>query len=136
MIKLTAIGHLGKDCTTNEVGGKKVINFNVAHTEKWTAAGGEVKEKTIWIECAYWTEKTGIANYLKKGQQVYVEGQPEVRTWESNGKQGVSLALRVGMVQLLGSANAGQQAGANASQGSSSPAPAAAGVIEEQDLPF
>lgn len=97
MIKLMVIGNLGKDATVNTVNNKNVINFSVAHTEKYND-----KEKTTWVECAYWSEKTGIAPYLKKGQQVYVEGQPEVRTWESNGKSGASLQIRVISVQLLG----------------------------------
>lgn len=108
MIKLQVIGNLGKDCLTNTVSGKNVINFSVAHTEKIRDQQGNQKDKTIWVECAYWTERTGIAPYLKKGTQVYVEGTPEVRTYPKNdGTTGVSLTLRVGMVQLLGSRGEG-----------------------------
>jgi single-strand DNA-binding protein len=104
MIKLQVIGNLGKDCVTNTVNGKSVINFNVAHTEKFRNNQGVQQDKTIWVECAYWTDKTGIAPYLKKGTQVYVEGSPEVRTYPKNdGTTGVSLSLRVLSVQLLGS---------------------------------
>jgi single-strand DNA-binding protein len=102
MIKLQIIGNLGKDATTNNVNGKNVINFSVAHTEKFKDNTGAQREKTIWVECSYWTDKTGIVPYLKKGQQVYVEGTPEVRTYESNGKSGASLTARVISVQLLG----------------------------------
>jgi len=77
MIKLQVIGNLGKDCVTNTVNGKNVINFNVAHTEKFKDGSGQQKEKTTWVECAYWTERTGIAPYLKKGTQVYVEGSQD-----------------------------------------------------------
>jgi single-strand DNA-binding protein len=56
------------------------------------------------VECAYWTDRTGIAPYLKKGTQVYAEGTPEVRTYPKNdGTTGISLTLRVQTVQLLGS---------------------------------
>lgn len=104
MIKLQVIGNLGKDCLTNVVNGKNVINFNVAHTERFRDAQGNQKDKTIWVECAYWTDRTGIAPYLRKGTQVYVEGTPEVRTYPKNdGTTGVSLSLRVLNVQLLGS---------------------------------
>ena len=106
MIKLQIIGNLGKDCITNTVNGKNVINFSVAHTEKFRDAQGNQKDKTIWVECAYWTDKTGIAPYLKKGQQVYAEGAPEVKTYPKNdGTMGASLTLRVFTVQLLGSKN-------------------------------
>lgn len=103
MIKLQVIGNLGKDCTTNNVNGRTVMNFSVAHTEKIRDASGQSKDKTIWVECAYWTEKTGIAPYLRKGTQVFVEGQPDIRTYSKNdGTTGVSLTLRVVSVQLLG----------------------------------
>jgi single-strand DNA-binding protein len=103
MIKLQVIGNLGKDCITNTVNGKSVMNFSVAHTEKFKDNQGVQKDKTTWVDCAYWNERTGIAPYLKKGQQVYVEGTPEVRTYPKNdGTTGVSLTLRVLSVQLLG----------------------------------
>ncbi len=67
MIKLQVIGNLGKDCLTNSVNGKSVINFNVAHTEKFKDSQGQVKEKTTWVECAYWTDRTPVAQYLRRG---------------------------------------------------------------------
>ncbi len=107
MIKLMVIGNLGKDCTVNTVNGKNVINFSVAHTEKFKDKSGTQQEKTTWVECAYWTDRTAISPYLKKGQQVYAEGTPEVRTYQTNdGKSGASLSMRVQSVQLLGGRNA------------------------------
>lgn len=103
MIKLQVIGNLGKDCVVNNVNGKNVINFSVAHTEKFKDAQGVQKDKTVWVECAYWTDRTAVAPYLKKGTMVYAEGQPDVRTYTTkDGAQGSSLSLRVSMVQLLG----------------------------------
>lgn len=103
MIKLQVIGNLGKDCVVNTVNGKNVINFSVAHTEKFRDAQGNQKDKTIWVECAYWTDKTAIAPYLKKGTQVYADGQPDIRTYTTqDGRSGTSLSLRVLSVQLLG----------------------------------
>ena len=104
MIKLQVIGNLGKDCVVNTVNGKNVINFSVAHTEKFKDNTGAQKDKTIWVECAYWTERTAIAPYLKKGTQVYADGTPDLRNYTTqDGRQGTSLILRVSSVQLLGS---------------------------------
>ncbi len=112
MIKLQVIGNLGKDCITNTVNGKSVINFNVAHTERFRDSSGQQKEKTTWVECAYWTDRTGIAPYLKKGTQVYAEGTPEIRSFTRNdGTYGASLTLRVFSVQLLGSGGTGRSQG-------------------------
>lgn len=146
MIKLQIIGNLGKDCITNVVNGKNVINFSVAHTEKFKDAQGNQKDKTIWVDCAYWTERTGIAPYLKKGTQVYAEGTPELRTYPKNdGTTGASLTLRVQTVQLLGSRGSeggGYSGGASegyasASSTSSSRVPSAGDITEPiDDLPF
>ncbi len=113
MIKLQVIGNLGKDAVVNTVNNKTVINFNVAHTERFKDSQGVQKDRTIWVECAYWTDRTAIAPYLKKGTSVYAEGSPDIRTYSTqDGKQGVSLTLRISNVQLLGnkSENSGQPA--------------------------
>ncbi len=103
MIKLQVIGNLGRDCVVNNVNNKSVINFSVAHTEKFRDAQGNQKDRTIWVECAYWTDRTAIAPYLKKGTQVYAEGQPDIRSYTTqDGRSGTSLTLRVTNVQLLG----------------------------------
>ncbi|MEJ7739317.1 MAG: single-stranded DNA-binding protein [Chitinophagaceae bacterium] len=144
MIKLQVIGNLGKDCITNNVNGKTVMNFSLAHTEKFRDAQGNQKDRTTWVDCAYWSDRTGIAPYLKKGTQVYVEGTPEVKTYPKNdGSTGTSLNLRVMNVQLLGGGNRerenmGEQSAQGAgysSQQTNTPAPA---DIPESvdDLPF
>lgn len=126
MLHMQAIGHLGKDAIVNTVNGKTVINFSIAHTEKY-----QDKEKTTWVECAYWTEKTAVAPYLLKGGQVYVSGTPEVKTYNKNdGSTGVSLTLRVFSLQLLGSKQ--QQGPAEATS-----TPVAATTSQSlEDLPF
>lgn len=103
MIKMQVIGNLGKDAIVNAVNGKNFINFTVAHTEKYKDSTGNQQEKTTWVDCAYWTDRTAIAPYLTKGTQVFVEGQPEVRSFKRNdGTDAASLGLRVREVQLLG----------------------------------
>ena len=121
MIKLTAIGHLGKDAVLNNVNAKNVINFSVCHTEKYKDAQGNQKEKNTWVDCSYWTERTGIAPYLKKGIQVYIEGQPEIRSYTSkDGTTGATLSLRVSSVQLLSSGSQNQQQDAAPQQATAS----------------
>lgn len=108
MIKLQIIGNLGKDCIVKEVNGKNVINFSVAHAEKWKDAQGNLKERTTWVEAAYWTDKTAIAQYLTKGRTVYVEGTPEADAYKTNeGEAKGTLRVRVMTVQLLGGGQQG-----------------------------
>lgn len=139
MIKLQVIGNLGKDALVNNVNGKSVINFNVAHTERFKDAQGNQKDRTTWVDCSYWTDRVAVAPYLKKGTQVYVEGTPDVRSYTTaDGRNGASLTLRITSVQLLGAKPGGtaapdQSAGASYAPSSSSPAGDDSPV---DDLPF
>jgi single-strand DNA-binding protein len=121
MIKLQVIGNLGKDAVVNNVNGKTVINFNVAHTERYKDAQGNQKDRTTWVDCSYWTDRTAVAPYLKKGTQVYVEGTPDVRSYTTaDGRNGASLTLRIVSVQLLGAKPSGTGGGSADNAGSSS----------------
>ena len=151
MIKLQIVGNLGADCIQKEVNGKTVINFNVAHTEKFKDAQGNLKERTTWVNCAYWTDRTAVAQYLKKGKQVYVEGTPEAEAYTNKENQpAATLRMRVRDLQLLGGNIDGSQgssgsyasapassssSGSNYSSNSNKPVPA---DMEEpaDDLPF
>lgn len=114
MLKLNVIGHLGKDAIVNNVNGKSVINFSVAHSEKIKDAQGNQTDKTVWVECAYWTDRVAIAPYLKKGTQVYAEGNGDIRSYTTNdGRSGSNLTLRVLNVQLLGGKSEGDNSGGN-----------------------
>ena len=138
MIKLQIIGNLGKDCVVNTVNGKNVINFTVAHTEKFKDSQGNQQEKTTWVDCAYWTDRTAISPYLTKGKQVFAEGTPEVRTFtRQDGTAGASLSLRVREVQLLGGRGDGGSVPAASSSASSASVSAPADMTEPvDDLPF
>ena len=144
MIKLQVIGNLGGDCTLKEVNGKNVINFNVAHSEKFKDAAGNLKERTTWVNCAYWTDRTAVAQYLKKGKTVYVEGSPEAEAYTNkDGQPSATLRLRVFNLQLLGGTNENQEpANYNSSNNNSSATShqnqQSSSQVEEpaDDLPF
>ncbi len=145
MIKMQVIGHLGKDCVVNTVNGKNVINFTVAHSEKYKDSQGTLQEKTIWVDCAYWTDRTAVAPYLQKGTQVFVEGQPEARSFQRNdGTPGSSLSLRVREVQLLGGKSDRGVGGSYQPNTSAAISPSSAGNVPSpsditepvDDLPF
>jgi single-strand DNA-binding protein len=144
MLKTLIIGNLGKDCVVNQVNGKSVINFTVAHSEKFQDAQGVKQERTTWVDCSWWTDKLAIAPYLLKGTQVYVEGQPNVNAYaKRDGTPGASLTLRVQNVQLLGSprnADGTTAAPAATGQPAATAAPQPASVVApdgiSDDLPF
>lgn len=152
MIKLQIVGNLGKDCIVKEVNGKNVINFSVAHTERYKDSQGNQKERTTWVECAYWTDKTAVAQYLTKGKTVYAEGSPEADAYmNKDGQAASTLRMRVQTIQLIGgnSGEAPQQNGAaaaanttdahayNGSNNHSADASAASTAsADSDDLPF
>lgn len=108
MIKMQLIGHLGQDAVVNNVNGKTVINFSVAHSEKFKNKEGVEVNKSVWVSAAYWTDRTAVAPYLKKGSQVYVEGSPEAKTYKNQNTNEVvpQLSLRVTSIQLIGGSKA------------------------------
>lgn len=143
MIKLQIIGNLGKDCIVKEVNGKNVINFSVAHSERYKDSQGNQKERTTWVECAYWTDRTAVSQYLTKGRTVYAEGTPEADAYTNKeGQASATLRMRVQSVQLLGNGNNegnGSNQG-NVSNAGAAPMPTAkaeaVAASGEDDLPF
>jgi single-strand DNA-binding protein len=104
MIKMQCIGFLGQDATVNNVNGKSVINFSVAHSEKYKNKDGVEVNKSIWVSAAYWTDRTAIAPYLKKGTQLYLEGVPEAKTYTNKNNETLpQLNVRVISLTLLSS---------------------------------
>ena len=138
MTKTIVIGHIGGDATVNTVNGKNVINFNVAHSETWKDSQGNQQSKTTWFQVSRWTEKTGVAPYLKKGTLVYVEGKVEVREYtKKDGSSGSSLALTATEIQLLGGGNKSEESTGNAPANVHSiPGGLVNEVVVDDDLPF
>lgn len=101
---MQVIGHLGQDATVNNVNGKSVINFSIAHSEKYKNKDGLEVNKSIWVSAAYWTDRTAIAPYLKKGTQVYLEGVPEAKTYTNKNNEILpQLNVRIVSLTLLSS---------------------------------
>jgi single-strand DNA-binding protein len=145
MIKLQIVGNLGKDCIVKEVNGKNVINFSVAHTERFKDSTGNLKERTTWVECAYWTDRTAVAEYLKKGKMVYAEGSPDADAYMNKENQAAAtLRMRVQSLQLLGGGDGSGPASSSSSAGTTSSsaskptasAGAAMSDVAADDLPF
>ncbi|MDN3584624.1 single-stranded DNA-binding protein [Mucilaginibacter flavus] len=76
-------GRLTANATVNTVNGdKQVINFTVAMNQKWKNKTGEKKEKTAYVDCAYW-RNSGIAEYLTKGAVVEISGWMDAEGYQS-----------------------------------------------------
>jgi single-strand DNA-binding protein len=84
--KVILIGRLGADPEIKQmVNGKSVARLSLATNQSWKDKNtGEKKEKTEWHRIVVFNE--GLVNvvqqYLKKGAQIYVEGQLSTRKWK------------------------------------------------------
>ena len=114
MRKIQLIGYVGQDAVINEAANKKVINFNLGVQEKYKDKDNVDVSKTIWFNCAIWKDKeqsTSIAQYIKKGQQVFVEGSPDASVFTPQGStepQG-KIKVKVSNILLLGTAPVAQK---------------------------
>ena len=83
--KVQLIGRLGADPEIKQmVNGKNVARLSIATSQSWKdKSTGERKEKTEWHRVVIFNE--GLVNivqqYLKKGANVYLEGQLSTRKW-------------------------------------------------------
>ena len=90
--KVLLIGRLGADPEIKQmVNGKSVARFSLATSNTWKDKNtGEKKEKTEWHRIVIFNE--GLVNvvqqYVKKGAQVYIEGQLTTRKWKDE-KSGI-----------------------------------------------
>ena len=113
--KVLLIGRLGADPEIKEmVNGKSVARLSLATSQSWKDKNtGEKKEKTEWHRIVVFNE--GLVNvvkqYLKKGAQIYVEGQISTRKWkeESTGQDKYSTEVVIqgynSSLTMLGSGN-------------------------------
>ena len=153
--KVIIVGNLGRDPETRYLpSGEAVTNISVATTETWKdKASGEKKELTEWHRISFFGKLAEIAGeYLKKGSQVYVEGQLRTRKYQDKetGKDRYSTEIRADRMQMLGSrAGGGEPRGESrgddaAPRGESAGKPSAAAAKKpagkfddmEDDIPF
>lgn len=98
------IGNLGRDAETKFTpSGQARTTFSIATTRQWKdRQTGENKEQTDWHNIVAWG-KERVAEYLKKGKQIYVEGRLTTRSYENNeGKTTYITEVVVDDIVLLG----------------------------------
>ena len=84
--KVMIIGNVGRAPEMRYIpSGKPVTSFSVATSRSWTNADGERREETEWFNVVAWGGLAEICKqHLCKGQQVYVEGRLQTRSWEDH----------------------------------------------------
>lgn len=143
--KAMVIGNLTRDPELRQTGsGQAVCSFGVATNRRWKSASGEQQEQVEYHNIVAWGKLAEIcAQYLKKGNKVFIEGRLQTRDWE--GQDGVKRyrteIITENMV-MLGGRSGGQGGGGQFGSSQMAPAPKsepavnADDEIKIEDIPF
>lgn len=84
--KFMGIGRIGQKPELKYTASQMaVVNMSIATTESVKDSSGNYTDKTEWINIVVWGKTAEfVANYLDKGQLVYVEGRLQTRSWEKD----------------------------------------------------
>jgi len=127
--KVLLIGRLGADPEVKQmVNGKSVARLSLATSQSWKDKNtGEKKEKTEWHRIVVFNEGlvSVVQQYLKKGAQIYIEGQLSTRKWkdEQSGQDKYSTEIIIqgynSSLTMLGGGGLGSAIQSNNTQTSS-----------------
>lgn len=109
--KVILVGNLGQDPEVRYMpNANAVANFSVATSESWKdKQTGENRDRTEWHRVVVFGKLAEIAGeYVKKGTQVYLEGQLQTRKWQDqagNDRYSTEVVINAvgGTLQILGS---------------------------------
>ena len=108
--KVILVGNLGQDPELRYTGsGTAVCNMRIATSESYKDRDGNQVENTEWHTVVAWSRLAEICGeYLKKGRQVYIEGQLQTRQWEDkDGNTRYSTEVKAREMQMLGGRDGG-----------------------------
>lgn len=113
--KVILVGNLGNDPEIRYMpNGGAVANITIATSDSWRdKATGEQREKTEWHRVVLFGKLAEVAGeYLRKGSQVYIEGQLQTRKWQDqSGQERYTTEIVVqgynGVMQMLGGRQGG-----------------------------
>lgn len=101
--KVILVGNITRDAEVRTVGQSQVARFGLATSNKYRNTQGETVEETEFHNVEYWGN-SGVFQYLKKGQQVFVEGSIKTDKWsDQQGNEKSAVKIKAVSVQLLGS---------------------------------
>ncbi|MYF71233.1 MAG: single-stranded DNA-binding protein [Proteobacteria bacterium] len=104
--KVILVGDLGADPETRYMpSGGAVTNISLATTRSWRdRESGEQQERTEWHRVVFFSRLAEIAGeYLRKGRQVYIEGELRTRKWQDrDGNDRYTTEIVANEMQMLG----------------------------------
>ena len=137
--KVILVGTLGCDPEVKHLpSGDAMANVSLATSESWKdKSTGEKKEVTEWHKVVFFKRLAEIAGeYLRKGQQVYIEGSLKTRSWEKDGQKQYTTEIVASSLQMLGSKGNGERTEQAAPPPKPAPAPQSFEDFDDSDLQF
>ena len=146
--KVLLIGRLGADPEIKQmVNGKSVARLSLATSQTWKDKNtGERKEKTEWHRIVVFNEGlvSVVQQYLKKGAQIYVEGQLSTRKWkdEQTGQDKFTTEIVIqgfnSSLTMLGGGNSNISSSSNDNKASSNNSDEISQISDDMDdeIPF
>jgi len=104
--KVILVGNLGADPEIRYLpSGEAVANLRLATTETWKDKEGNKQELTEWHRVSFFGRQAEVCGqYLKKGNQIYVEGSIRTRKYQDkDGQERYATDIRGDRMQMLGS---------------------------------
>ena len=104
--KVILVGNVGGDPETRYMpNGNAVTNITLATSETWKDKNnGEQQERTEWHRITFYQRLAEIvAEYVKKGSKLYVEGRLQTRSWEQDGIKRYATDIIANEMQMLDS---------------------------------
>lgn len=102
--KVILIGRLGQDPELRFMpNGNAVANATLATSESWKDQQGQLQERTEWHRLVFYKRLAEIVGeYLKKGSNIYIEGQLRTREWQDQqGQKRWTTEIHVRELQML-----------------------------------
>lgn len=134
--KVILIGNVGQDPETRYMpNGGAVTNISLATTDTWKDKNtGEQQERTEWHRIVFYQRLAEIvAEYVKKGSKLYIEGRLQTRSWEQDGVKRYATEVIANEMQMLDS-RGGDSGGYQPSQAQQRPARAAQPAQQPADM--
>jgi single-strand DNA-binding protein len=137
--KVILVGNLGQDPEVKYMpSGGAVTNISIATTDTWKdKSTGEKKENTEWHRVVFFNRLAEIVGeYLRKGSQVYIEGNLRTRKWQDqSGADRYSTEIVAREMQMLGGRAGGSSDFAPQGQQQQSQQPQQGGGAPQQNAP-
>ncbi len=106
--KVILVGRLGQDPDIKyTASGDAVANLSLATSESWKDKQGVKQEKTEWHRVVAFKKLADIiANFVRKGSQIYIEGKLQTRKWQDqSGQDRYTTEIVASQMQMLDGRN-------------------------------